>query len=59
MDRETALLVSVVMLSLAALTVGVSGWVLLARDRRLGRDRSAALASTEANADHHGVTEEA
>ena len=35
MDRETPLLIAVVMLSLAALTVGVSGWVLLVRDRRL------------------------
>ena len=37
MDRETPLLIAVVMLSLAALAVGVSGWILLARDRRLGR----------------------
>jgi hypothetical protein len=37
MDRETPLLIAVVMLSLAALAVGVSGWVLLARDRRLSR----------------------
>ena len=38
MDRETPLLIAVVMLSLAALTVGVSGWVLLVRDHRLSRD---------------------
>jgi hypothetical protein len=37
MDRETPLLIAVVMLSLAALTVGVSGWLLLVRDRRLSR----------------------
>jgi hypothetical protein len=37
MDRETPLLIAVIMLSLAALTVGVSGWVLLVRDRRLSR----------------------
>jgi len=37
MDRETPLLIAVVMLSLAALTVGVSGWVLLVRDRQLSR----------------------
>ncbi|MEX1265234.1 MAG: hypothetical protein WEE66_15135 [Actinomycetota bacterium] len=35
MDRETVLLAAIVMLTAAALTVGVSGFVLLARDRRL------------------------
>ena len=44
MDRETPLLVAVVMLSLAALAVGVSGWILLARDRRLRRDALAPAA---------------
>ncbi|MGH2540898.1 MAG: hypothetical protein ACRDGK_10280, partial [Actinomycetota bacterium] len=34
MDRETLLLVAIVMLTAAAFTVGVSGWILLARDRR-------------------------
>ena len=33
MDRETLLLVAIVMLTVAALAVGVSGFVLLARDR--------------------------
>jgi hypothetical protein len=54
MSRETALLVAIVMLSLAALTVGVSGWILLARDRRLSR---AATETPAAN--HHEVAEEA
>ena len=46
MDRETTLLLALGMLIAAALAVGVSGWVLFARDRRLasvrrhGGDRS-------------------
>ena len=56
MDRETALLVAVVMLSLAASAVGVSGWLLLARDRKLAR--SASVADT-AHEGHHEVPEEA
>ena len=56
MDRETALLVAIVMLSLAALTVGVSGWLLLARDRKFAR--SAPVADT-AHEGHHEVPEEA
>jgi hypothetical protein len=35
MDRETLLLVAIVMLAVAAVAVGVSGFVLLARDRKL------------------------
>jgi hypothetical protein len=35
MDRETLLLLALGMLVAAALVVGVSGWVLFARDRRL------------------------
>jgi hypothetical protein len=34
MDRETLLLLALGLLVLAALTVGVSGWTLFARDRR-------------------------
>jgi hypothetical protein len=34
MDREAALLLALGMLVVASLTVGVSGWVLLIRDRR-------------------------
>jgi hypothetical protein len=53
MDRETPLLVAVVMLSLAALAVGVSGWILLARDRRLRRD-----ALVVGDTGHHEVHQE-
>ena len=35
MDRETLLLLALGLLVVAALTVGVSGWMLFARDRRL------------------------
>ena len=35
MDRETLLLVAIVMLAVAAIAVGVSGLVLLARDRKM------------------------
>jgi hypothetical protein len=56
MDRETALLVAIVMLSLAALSVGLSGWLLLTRDRRLARSASARDAAHEG---HHEVPEEA
>lgn len=55
MDRETPLLVAIVMLSLAALSVGVSGWILLARDRRL---RHEALAPAAADGGHPEVPEE-
>ena len=34
MDRETALLLALGMLIAASLAVGVSGWVILIRDRR-------------------------
>jgi hypothetical protein len=34
MDRETALLLALGMLIAASFAVGVSGWVLLIRDRR-------------------------
>jgi hypothetical protein len=37
MDRESALLLALGMLVAASLTVGVSGWILLLRDRRLAR----------------------
>jgi hypothetical protein len=50
MDRETLLLVAIVMLSVAAFAVGVSGWILLARDRRLRR--------ATAPASHHEAIEE-
>ena len=37
MDRESALLVALGMLIASSLTVGISGWVLLIRDRRSTR----------------------
>jgi hypothetical protein len=37
MDRETALLLALGMLVAASTAVGVSGWVLLIRDRRPAR----------------------
>jgi hypothetical protein len=55
MDRETLLLVAIVMLSVAALAVGVSGWVLLARDRRL---RHSFASPAPGDARHHEVPEE-
>jgi len=54
MDRETLLLVAIVMLAAAALAVGTSGWVLLVRDRRLRHS----LAAAEGPASHPGVPEE-
>jgi hypothetical protein len=55
MDRETLVLVAIVMLSVAAFSVGVSGFVLLARDRRL---RQSATPAATAVAGHHEVPEE-
>lgn len=55
MDRETLVLAAIVMLSVAAFAVGVSGFVLLARDRRLRHAN--ALAAT-AVAGHHEAPEE-
>ena len=52
MDRETLLLVAIVMLTAAAFAVGVSGWILLARDRR------SRLALTSPAAGHPEVPEE-
>ena len=37
MDRESLLLLAVSMLIAAAAVVGVSGWVLFVRDRRLAK----------------------
>ena len=54
MDRETLLLVAIVMLTVAAFAVGVSGWILLARDRRLRHSLSPAATG----AGHHEVPEE-
>ncbi|HWC71609.1 MAG TPA: hypothetical protein VG993_10635 [Actinomycetota bacterium] len=48
MDRETLLLVAIVMLAVAAFAVGLSGWILLARDRRVRRSLATAAAHPEA-----------
>ncbi|MEO8476228.1 MAG: hypothetical protein ABI572_04130 [Actinomycetota bacterium] len=42
MDRETTLLLALAMLVTSALAVGVSGFVLFTRDRRLVRTAAAA-----------------
>ena len=55
MDRETLLLVAVVMLGAAAFAVGVSGWILLARDRR---SRLALTSPATGSAGHPEVPEE-
>jgi hypothetical protein len=55
MDRETLLLFAIVMLAVAAISVGVSGFVLLARDRKL-RHSLAPVANGAAG--HHEVPEE-
>ena len=48
-------LVAIVMLAVAAFAVGVSGWILLARDRRLRHSRSPVATGA---AGHHEVHEE-
>jgi hypothetical protein len=37
-DRETAFLLALGLLILAAATVSMAGWILFVRDRRAGRD---------------------
>ena len=48
MDRQTTLLLSLGSLIAAALAVGIGGWILLARDRRLAKI-AAAQAGDEAS----------
>jgi hypothetical protein len=48
MDRDATFLLSLVTLALAALAVGVSGWVLFVRDRR------ASVAEATGDAHHDG-----
>ncbi|HVF06954.1 MAG TPA: hypothetical protein VNC60_00085 [Actinomycetota bacterium] len=55
MDRETLVLAAIVMLSIAAFAVGVSGFVLLARDRRV---RQANVPAATVVAGHHEAPEE-
>jgi hypothetical protein len=54
MDRQTTLLLALGMLIAAALAVGVSGWVLFARDRALVRLGHAPSAASEASHHHEG-----
>ena len=52
MDRQTTFLLALGMLVAAALAVGVSGWVLVARDRAFARLGRVAPAVGE-NPHHH------
>lgn len=52
MDRDSLTLLALVMLSVAALAVGVSGWVLFVRDHRAFK---AGVAAT--HAEHHPADE--
>ena len=56
MDRQTTLLLALGFLIAAALVVGVSGWLLLARDRRYARSSMRPAGAT--NVSHHEATEE-
>lgn len=51
MDRDALLVLALASLVLAALTVGVSGWVLVVRERRLA-------SATMATGPHHEAHEE-
>jgi len=55
MDRQTTLLLALGMLIAAALTVGVSGWVLFVRDRALVRIGHAPSATPEDSQHHEGL----
>jgi len=52
MDRQTAFLLTLGLLILAAGTVSVTGWILFVRDRRAGRPdaKSGPLPSSEEHA---------
>ena len=55
MDRQTTLLLALGMLIAAALTVGVSGWVLFVRDRALVRIGHPPSATPEDSHHHEGL----
>ena len=60
MDRQTILLLSLGTLIAAALAVGVGGWILLARDRKLAKSVAAPVqreASTPVEVPHPEATE--
>ena len=50
-DRETAIIAALIALIVAALTVSVGAWVLLARERRLERPAESEPAEPEGAAD--------
>jgi hypothetical protein len=52
MDRQTTFLLALGMLVAAALAVGVSGWVLVVRDRALARIGHVSTAAPE-DQNHH------
>ena len=53
MDRQSLLLLAISMLIAAALAVGVSGWVLFARDRRLAEEAPATNGAGAADPEAH------
>ena len=55
MDRQTTFLLALGMLIAAALTVGVSGWVLFARDRAFVSVGHTPSASSEDSHHHEGI----
>ena len=55
MDRQTTFLLALGMLIAAALAVGVSGWVLLARDRALVRLGHPTSAGSNDSQHHEGL----
>jgi hypothetical protein len=55
MDRQTTFLLALGMLIAAALAVGVSGWVLFARDRALVRLGHPASAVSQDSQHHEGL----
>ena len=56
MDRQTTLLLALGFLIAASLVVGVSGWLLLARDRRYARSSMHPAGASDVS--HHEATEE-
>jgi len=52
MDRQTTFLLALAMLIAAALAVGVSGWVLVVRDRTLAKAGYAPGGATQDDAHH-------
>jgi hypothetical protein len=53
MDRQTTFLVALGMLIAAASVVGVSGWVLFARDRTFSKAGPATVQGSPGRAHHH------